>query len=236
MWSPVCAFARPVSIRFRAAPRANLGEDGQEGKLRGRQVRSRSDSNFGHGHSRSYADGTRRGTLVASPRHHESTLQLTTPSPVSFNPPLVSSVFLTLDAKILYSQNMKPSFKNCPQCGKETRGWAPSCAKCGHHYPIGVAVSAPVPSRPVSSALREMARLKSYTGACVLVMLLYCCFVIPGVVANSLFLEDARRMEALAGETLPGAEGLRLMWSMAIWGGGIVAAVFLLSFVVGGNR
>jgi hypothetical protein len=78
---------------------------------------------------------------------------------------------------------------------------------------------------------RALARQHSYTFACVVVMVLYCFLWFPGLVANYLYLEDARRMEDRAGEPLPGVGGLRLMWALTGWLAGLVVA-FVLFVVV----
>lgn len=140
---------------------------------------------------------------------------------------------MPIAACLPYNQGMGATLKACPQCGHQTIHWAPTCAACGHRYP---ASPAPAVSEGPSSALRDMARLKSYTGACVIVMLLYVFLFIPGIVANYLFLEDAKRMEELAGEALPGAGGLRLMWTVMLWAGGLLFGFFALAVIVGGNR
>ena len=112
-------------------------------------------------------------------------------------------------------------------CGQQAIDWAVTCARCQHVFP---ATTAPVYSGP-SDALREMARLKSYTEAAVIVFILYLFLFVPGLVANYLFLKDAGRMELLAGEELPGVGFLRAMWSLAL-AIGILIAVFVL-YVIG---
>lgn len=74
---------------------------------------------------------------------------------------------------------------------------------------------------------RLLARQKSYTYACVVVMLLYCLLWVPGVIANYLFLKEAERMEGMAGEPLPGAGWLRFMWATAV-----LLAMLFFFFVV----
>jgi len=58
---------------------------------------------------------------------------------------------------------------------------------------------------------RSNARMKSYTGAVVIVMVLYCVFFIPGIIANVLYHNEGQRMEALAGEPLPGVRALGIL-------------------------
>lgn len=78
-----------------------------------------------------------------------------------------------------------------------------------------------------------MARLKSYTGACVIVILLYCFLFVPGLVANWLYLEDARRMEDIAGEPLPGVSTLHTMQTVVFWGAGLFLAIIVLAMIAG---
>ena len=74
---------------------------------------------------------------------------------------------------------------------------------------------------------RLFARQKSYTGACILVLLLYLFCWVPGVIANHLYLAEALRQEEIAGERLPGVAGLKLMWNLA----GLVFLVVLAFFI-----
>lgn len=60
----------------------------------------------------------------------------------------------------------------------------------------------------VNDMSRAQAQTKSYTGALVLVIILYFIFVIPGIIANVLFYNDGRRMEEIAGMSLPGVDAL----------------------------
>jgi hypothetical protein len=55
------------------------------------------------------------------------------------------------------------------------------------------------------------ARMKSYTGPAVLVLVLYMVLWLPGFVANILYYSDARRMERIAGYALPGSGCLTVM-------------------------
>lgn len=77
--------------------------------------------------------------------------------------------------------------------------------------------------------LAERARLKSYTWHALAVLLLYFCFFLPGLVANVMFLQEARRMEEIAGEPLPGVGMLRTMLGSVILLGGVVVAFVLLA-------
>ena len=75
---------------------------------------------------------------------------------------------------------------------------------------------------------RALARQKSYAFAAVLTLVLYVCLWIPGVIANYLFLEDARRAELLAGEPLPGVGCLRFMWVLT----GVLAGLFIAFWIL----
>jgi hypothetical protein len=66
------------------------------------------------------------------------------------------------------------------------------------------------------------ARVKSYTGPAILVLVLYLFLWLPGFIANILYYSDAKRMERVAGHSLPGAGCLAVM----LW-------LNLISFVLG---
>lgn len=70
------------------------------------------------------------------------------------------------------------------------------------------------------------ARMKSYTGAAIFVFLLYWFFYLPGVIANYLYLQEARVMEERAGTSLPGVWLLSAM----MWGSAAFSAIVLLTF------
>lgn len=71
---------------------------------------------------------------------------------------------------------------------------------------------AKVPSRqePIATPESLVARSKSYTSAAVIVLVLYCLLWLPGLIANVMYLNDAKRTEALAGHELPGVGALHL--------------------------
>ena len=56
----------------------------------------------------------------------------------------------------------------------------------------------------IVDAARDAARLKSYTSAAIITMLIYPFLFIPGFIANLLWYNEAKRMENIAGESLPG--------------------------------
>jgi hypothetical protein len=55
------------------------------------------------------------------------------------------------------------------------------------------------------------ARMKSYTGAAVLVFILYMLFYIPGLIVNFIYYGEAQRMQRIAGHSLPGSGCLTFM-------------------------
>ncbi|MCL4869308.1 MAG: hypothetical protein KJ063_10075 [Anaerolineae bacterium] len=55
------------------------------------------------------------------------------------------------------------------------------------------------------------ARMKSYTGAAVLVFFLYWLFFLPGLIVNFIYYQEAQRMQKLAGRSLPGQGCLAIM-------------------------
>jgi tetratricopeptide (TPR) repeat protein len=59
-------------------------------------------------------------------------------------------------------------------------------------------------------AQQVAASTKSYTNAAVIVLVLYFILWLPGLIANFMYLEEANRMEKLAGRALPGVGALRL--------------------------
>ncbi len=61
-----------------------------------------------------------------------------------------------------------------------------------------------------------LARAKSYTGAAVLVFFLYGLGFIPGLLANWLFVNEAKAMERRAGCSLPGVGPLVFMENCAL--------------------
>ena len=66
------------------------------------------------------------------------------------------------------------------------------------------------------------ARVKSYTGPSILVLVLYLFLWLPGFIANILYYSDAKRMERVAGHSLPGSGCLTVM----LW-------LNVISFVLG---
>ena len=75
---------------------------------------------------------------------------------------------------------------------------------------------------------RANARMKSYTGAVVIVLVLYCLLFIPGVIANVLYHEEGKRMEELAGQELPGVRALGILRKLMF----VVILVVALVFAV----
>ena len=68
------------------------------------------------------------------------------------------------------------------------------------------------------------ARMKSYTGSAVLTFILYWLFWLPGLIVNYMFYSEAKRMEKIAGQSLPGVGRLSVM----LWLNAIVLVLALL--------
>jgi hypothetical protein len=81
----------------------------------------------------------------------------------------------------------------------------------------------------VTEAERAAARLKSYTDKVVIVIILYFILFLPGLIANSIWHEDGKRMERIAGQALPGVAALGLMRKMVFW---IIAVCVILTFLL----
>lgn len=73
------------------------------------------------------------------------------------------------------------------------------------------------------------ARMQSYTSKAVIALVLYFVLWIPGLIANILFYSEAKRMERIAGNSLPGAGCL--FWQLVIVGAGF-AVMFLFIVVI----
>ena len=79
-----------------------------------------------------------------------------------------------------------------------------------------------------SDVARETARLKSYTGAAVLVFFLYWLFYLPGLIVNWMYVREARQMELIAGQRLPGTGCLSFM----LWLNIIIITLGILAAIV----
>lgn len=85
----------------------------------------------------------------------------------------------------------------------------------------------------ITESERAAARMKSYTGSAVLVFILYWLFWLPGLIANYMFYNEAKRMERIAGQSLPGVGCLSLLlWLNILWIVGIV--LFVMSLMASG--
>lgn len=85
-------------------------------------------------------------------------------------------------------------------------------------------------------AQRVAAQMKSYIGAAVLVFFLYLLFFFPGFITNIIYLNEAKRMQRVAGQKLPGVGCLSwMLWLniafivLAIIGLCVFAALTLVS-------
>lgn len=88
-------------------------------------------------------------------------------------------------------------------------------------------ISEPLPAG-VTAADRAAARMKSYTPHVVAVIILYLVLFIPGLIANVIFHNEGLRMEAIAGQPLPGVAALGLIRRWLF----IILVVFLVLAVV----
>lgn len=85
----------------------------------------------------------------------------------------------------------------------------------------------------VDPTLHALAATKSYTTSAVIVFFLYLLFWLPGYLFNIVYYNDARRSQALAGESLPGGGCLAAMFYLntVLLALGIVLACFALSLM-----
>jgi hypothetical protein len=83
----------------------------------------------------------------------------------------------------------------------------------------------------VTAQDRANARMKSYTAHVVVVLVLYLFLFIPGLIANVIFHNEGKRMEAIAGQSLPGVDALGFMrrWLFILM---IVILVVLVVFLL----
>jgi hypothetical protein len=81
---------------------------------------------------------------------------------------------------------------------------------------------------------RSAARLKSYTGSAILVLVLYFVFYVPGLIANFMYYNDAKRMEDIAGERLPGVGCLQAQLYLAVCTF-VAAAMVILGIAIFGG-
>ena len=68
----------------------------------------------------------------------------------------------------------------------------------------------------ISDAERLFAKMKSYIGPSILVFFLYLIFYFPGLIANYIYRKEAKRMEKIAGQKLPGTGCLGVMFWLNI--------------------
>ena len=113
----------------------------------------------------------------------------------------------------------------CPSCGNQIPDDSRFCLRCGEPTSSASSAYAPPPPQPVyaprpayapdpmtqDGARRIAARMKSYVGPAVLVFFLYWLFWLPGLIVNWIFYREAKDMERVAGQGLPGTGCLALM-------------------------
>jgi len=81
-----------------------------------------------------------------------------------------------------------------------------------------------------SDVERALARSKSFTGKAVATLVLYIVMWFPGLVANVLFLNEAKKAEQAAGQSLPGVGCLTfLLWFNIL--GSLLTIVLIASFL-----
>ena len=116
----------------------------------------------------------------------------------------------------------------CNKCETENPSAAKFCANCGTPLiapsPVTTNGYVPIAQREFPSVNspsepeRLMARMKSYTGSAVLTFFLYLLFWFPGLIVNFVYLNEAKRMEKVAGQSLPGTGCLSVMLWLNIIG------------------
>jgi len=107
--------------------------------------------------------------------------------------------------------------KFCPKCGASVPENANFCLSCGTNLstltsPPAVNITSPV--KPIDFEI-STARMKSYTGVAVFVFFLYWFFFFPGYIVNYFYLQEAKKMEAKAGTSLPGVNLLNIMYQIS---------------------
>jgi len=137
----------------------------------------------------------------------------------------------------------------CVQCeqqaAKQRAGIASTGAPTTHvpdllsKYGLRYVPSSFVPATDDERLLRTLAKQKSYIGASIATFLLYFLWFLPGLMANSHYLQEAIRMEEVAGEPLPGVGLLRdmMLFALALCAGAVLlAAVVLLAIPFAAGR
>lgn len=60
------------------------------------------------------------------------------------------------------------------------------------------------PTHPASETEIAIARQKSYVGSAIITLIAYWFFWLPGLIFNIMYINDAKRSQAIAGHKLPG--------------------------------
>jgi len=81
---------------------------------------------------------------------------------------------------------------------------------------------------------RANARMQSYTGKAVLALILYWIFWLPGLIANIMFYQEAKRMEKIAGQSLPGVGCLTILLALNVIGLVLGVGGFCLTTLLAG--
>ena len=86
----------------------------------------------------------------------------------------------------------------------------------------------------ISETEQAAARMKSYTGPAVIVFILYWLFWLPGLIVNFMYYNEAKRMERIAGQSLPGVGCLSaLLWLNVV---GIVLGVLAVLVLMASSQ
>lgn len=75
------------------------------------------------------------------------------------------------------------------------------------------------------------ARTKSYTGTAIMVFILYVFFFLPGFFLNYIYVQEANRMQRIAGCPLPGVAALNVM---LVVGSASILLMTCLTMVISG--
>lgn len=120
----------------------------------------------------------------------------------------------------------------CPSCGGQIPDGSRFCLQCGKPTSGGYSAYSPPPPQPAyaappayasvpmtpDEAKRLAAQMKSYVGPAVLVFFLYWIFWLPGFIVNWVFYREAKEMQRIAGQGLPGTGCLAVMLCLNLLG------------------
>lgn len=110
---------------------------------------------------------------------------------------------------------------NCTNCHREIPDDAVICPYCG--------------DKSGTMTVRQLATMKSYTGAAILIFFLYWLFFLPGFIFNIIYYREATRMQKIAGHGLPGTGCLAVMLWVNVIGLILVVVGACLFVALGGS-